>query len=130
MQTAHQIDVGIQRARTLLSTAHVKATRGSRIDVHLPRAASARQRRELTAFARYCIHRLERELGERQAWLVEIAPTSGKYETRIEVHDMCGALEANGVGCDGALATWEAICRLEESLRETTCRSTKRVRSG
>lgn len=115
-------------AHALLNTTDVKATTRSRIDVHLPRAASARQRRELTAFARYCILRLERELGERQAWLVEIAPTSGKYATRIEVQDMCGALEANGVGFDGALATWEAICQLEQSLREATCRTPKRGR--
>jgi PAS domain S-box-containing protein len=54
--------------------------------------------------------------------LVEIEPTSGKYATRIEVHDMCGALEASGVGFDGALATWEAICRLEQSLREQVFR--------
>ena len=104
----------------------MKVTTGSRIDVQLPRAASARQRRELTAFARYCIHRLERELGERQAWLVEIEPTSGKYATRIEVHDICGAIEANGIGFDGALSTWEAICRLEQSLREKIFRISAR----
>jgi hypothetical protein len=107
----------------------VKATRGTRIAVQLPAAASARQRRELTAFARYCILRLERELGQRKAWLVEIAPSSGKYATRIEVHDLCGALEANGVGFDGALATWEAICRLEQLLRESCNRSANAVRS-
>jgi hypothetical protein len=106
----------------------VKVTRTSRIDVQLPRAASARQRRELTAFARYCIHRLERELGERQAWLVEIAPIDGKYATRIEVHDISGALEANGSGLDGALATWEAICEIEQSLRESCCKTTKPLR--
>ena len=80
------------------------------------------------AFARYCIRRVERELGEREAWLVEIAPSSGTYATRIEVHDMCGALEANGSGIDGALATWEAICRIEESLRECYRRPTKPAR--
>jgi len=98
----------------------VKVTTASRIDVQLPRATSARQRRELTAFARYCILRLERELGQHQAWVVEIAPTSGKYATRIAVHDLGVALEASGVGLDGALSTWEAICRLEQSLRESS----------
>jgi hypothetical protein len=112
----------------LLRLFRVKPTRASRIDVQLPPAASARQRRELTAFARYCILRLERDLGERQAWLVEIATSSGKYATRIEVHDLCGALEANGVGLDAALATWEAICRLEQSLRECSPRTANAVR--
>jgi hypothetical protein len=106
----------------------VKTTTRSRIDVHLPRAASARQRRELTAFARYCILRLERELGERKAWVVEIAPSSGKYATRIAVHDLEGEIEANGEGLDGALSTWEAICRLEQSLRECSSRVAKPVR--
>ena len=109
----------------MLSWIHM---RGSRIDVQLPRATSARQRRELTAFARYCILRLEHELGERQAWLVEIAPSSGQYATRIEVQDICGALEANGSGIDGALATWEAICEIEQSLRESRSNPTKPVR--
>lgn len=99
--------------------------------MQLPRAASNRQRRELTAFARYCIHRLERELGQRHAWIVEIAPTSGQYATRIAVIDLFGAVEANGVGLDGALSIWEAICRLEESLRESAItRAAKTVRSA
>jgi hypothetical protein len=104
----------------LLSTLRVRATTASRIEVQLPRAASARQRRELTAFARYCILRLERELGGPKAWRVEIVPSSGKYATRIAVHELggtSGTVEANGVGFDAALSTWEAICRLEESLR-------------
>jgi hypothetical protein len=32
---------------------------------------TTRTQRELGAFARYCILRLERELGERDAWMVE-----------------------------------------------------------
>ena len=119
----------IARARRLLRAVGVKPTRSTRIDVQLPEAASPRQRRELTAFARYCILRLERELGERDAWRVEIAPSSGKYATRIEVHDLCGALEANGFGPDAALATWEAICQLEQSLRESRRPATSTVRS-
>jgi hypothetical protein len=109
----------------------VKASTTTRIDVQLPRAASHRQRRELTAFARYCIHRLERELGQRDAWIVEIAPSSGHYATRIAVIDLFGAIEASGVGLDGPLSIWEAICRLEESLRESTVtRAAKTVRSA
>jgi len=86
-----------------------------RIAVRLSHHASPRQRRELGAFARYCIQRVERELGERESWVVEIAPVSASsYESRVRV----GSLEASGTGPDGALATWDAICRLEEALRE------------
>jgi hypothetical protein len=113
----------------LLEGHGVKPRTTTRIDVQLPRAASHRQRRELTAFARYCIHRLERELGRRDAWIVEIAPSSGQYATRIAVIDLFGAIEASGVGLDGALSIWEAICRLEESLRESVVmRATKAIR--
>src|SRR5262245_15821864 len=90
--------------------------------------ASARQRRELTAFARYCILRVERELGRHHGWVVKIEPTPGNYVTRIAVHDAAGIVEATGVGLDGALATWEAICRIEESLRELAGTRAKPVR--
>jgi hypothetical protein len=113
----------------LLERHGVKPSTTTRIDVQLPRAASNRQRRELTAFARYCIHRLERELGQRDAWIVEIEPRSGQYATRIAVIDLFGAIEASGVGLDGALSIWEAICRLEESLRESVVtRAAKAIR--
>lgn len=108
----------------------MKASTTSRIDVQLPQAASTRQRRELTAFARYCIHRLERELGQRDAWIVEIAPFAGKYTTRIAVIDLFGAIEASGAGLDGALSIWEAMCHLEQSLRESPTTRAARVARG
>lgn len=89
-----------------------------RIDVHLPEYASARQHRELGAFARSCILGMERELGERPAWIVDIALSLGGYSSRIAVDDRGTVLEENGSGRDGALATWDAMCRIEQRLRE------------
>jgi hypothetical protein len=91
---------------------------GNHIAVELPASASNRQHRELGAFARYCIHRVERELGVHE-WRVHIAHAFGGYASRIEVRDH-GALvaEQGGTGHDGALAIWEAMCLLEQRLRE------------
>ena len=89
-----------------------------RIAILLPPFASAKQHRELGAFARYCILRVERELGQREAWTVNIAPERGSYTSRIAVRDRGAVLEEQGTGYDGALATWEAICKLEQRMRE------------
>jgi hypothetical protein len=89
-----------------------------RIDVRLPEYVSAKQHRELGAFARYCILRVERELGERESWTVDIALSLSGYSSRIAVDDGGLLLEENGTGRDGALATWDAMCRIEQRLRE------------
>lgn len=89
-----------------------------RIAVQLFPSASARMERELGAFARYCIHRLERGVGQRDGWLVQVTPSSGGFASRIVLTDRGAAIEADGAGHDGPLAIWEAVCRLEQRLRE------------
>lgn len=89
-----------------------------RIAVVLPESTSAKHQRELGGFARYCILRVERELGERDSWIVNIAPSLGGYASHIAVQSHGEMLEELGKGQDGALATWDAICRVEQRLRE------------
>jgi hypothetical protein len=96
----------------------VMARGRDRIDVRLPVHASTRQHRELGGFARYCILRVERELGEREAWIVDIAPALGGYTSRVAMCDRGAMLEEQGTGHDGPLAIWEAMCRLEQRMRE------------
>src|SRR5262245_17104290 len=91
----------------------------ARVDVQLHDGAGARQYRELGAFARYCISRIERDLGEISHWSVCIVPSSGGFASRVVIEDAGTVLEAAGVGLDGALAAWEALCKLEQLLRET-----------
>ncbi len=90
----------------------------SRITVTLHTAASPKQHRELGAFARYCILRVERELGERIEWIVDIKPALGGFVSHIAVRDHGEVVEEQGNGPDGTLATWDAMCRLEQRLRE------------
>jgi hypothetical protein len=89
-----------------------------RIAVQLPEHASPKQCHELGAFARYCILRVERELGEWESWVVHVVPSPDGYASHIALHDRGELLEEQGSGQDGALATWDAMCRIEQRMRE------------
>jgi hypothetical protein len=91
----------------------------ARVEVQLHDGAGARQVRELGAFVRYCVSRIERELGEIAHWSVTIVPAGGRFSSRVAIDDGDTRLEAVGTGIDGALAAWDALCRLEQRLRET-----------
>ena len=93
--------------------------RRSRIKVELPEWSSPRQQRELTAFARYCVARLEREHGELDRWVVTtIADPDGGFATTVVAEQGTATVEARGAGQDGTLAIWDALCNLEQALRE------------
>lgn len=94
------------------------ASKHTRIDVRMPSNTSAKQERELGAFARYCIQRIEKELGERQEWLVDIVLGGRGYSALVEVQHLGVVFETRGVGNDGALAVWDAMCRIEQELRD------------
>jgi len=89
-----------------------------RIDVRVPEYVGAKLHRELGAFARYCIVRVERELGEREAWSVTISPALDGYQSHIAVCDRDTTIEDRGSSYDGTLAVWDAMCRVEQRLRE------------
>ncbi len=90
---------------------------GERIAVRLPALASERLHRELGAFARYCIARIERELGRRGAWAVSVMPAPGGFASEISVREARSSFTERGQGLDGTLAIWDAMCRLEQRLR-------------
>ncbi|HTJ43649.1 MAG TPA: hypothetical protein VL463_16200 [Kofleriaceae bacterium] len=93
--------------------------RRSRIQVELPVWASARQQRELTAFARYCVARLEREVGELDRWTVAATvDPSGGFASTVTAHQGAMTVDASGAGQDGTLAIWDALCNVEQALRE------------
>ena len=96
----------------------------ARVELQLHRGAGARQYRELGAFVRYCVSRIERELGQIEHWSVTIAPASGEFTSVVAVKDGNDAIESTGAGMDGPLAAWEALCRLEQLLREARAHRT------
>lgn len=98
--------------------------RRTRVELLLHSGAGVRQYRELGAFVRYCVSRIERELGEIEHWSVTIAPAGGGFTSVVAVQDGSDAIESTGTGLDGPLAAWEALCRLEQRLREArACRA-------
>lgn len=74
-------------------------------------------RRELEAFARYCTARLDDELGA-SAWqvIVKVRPTGFTAVVRATRDGTTLALAAHGG--DPVTAVWNALCRLEQPLRE------------
>jgi hypothetical protein len=96
----------------------------ARVELQLHRGAGVRQYRELGAFVRYCVSRIERDLGEIEHWSVTISPAGGEFSSVVAVKDGEDAIESTGTGMDGPLAAWEALCRLEQRLREArACRT-------
>ena len=78
----------------------------------------SRRHRELSAFARYCIARIERELGDVGHWFVRVAPGIGGFTSTIAVERGSCRTEVVATGFDGPLAIWDAMCRIEQGLRE------------
>jgi hypothetical protein len=90
----------------------------ARIDLQMQPSASEQQQRELAAFVRFCVIRIERRLGASERWTVKVDPASVGYQSSVAMHDGTLALESTGVGLDGTLAVWDALCRLERALRD------------
>ena len=81
----------------------------NRIELVLHDHVSAREYRELGALVRYCVDRIERELDDPACWDVKIVPTGD-------------AVQSASSGLDGALAAWDALCSLEQTLRDARAR--------
>ena len=89
------------------------------VDLDLVHAGhDPRTHRELGAFVFYCVARIERDLGPVAHWTVKVAPTTGGFATSIQVDDHGASLQVQANGFDGPLAVWDAMCRIEQRLRE------------
>lgn len=88
-----------------------------RIAVEVPPVGS-RRRQDRAGFARYCINRVEGEHGEHARWDVTIGISQSGFRTQIVLEQIGVTLETPGVGQDAELAVWDAMCRLEQMLRE------------
>jgi hypothetical protein len=91
---------------------------GGRVELRLHESASTRQYRELGAFVRYCVHRIERDLEPAQRWAVKIVPTAGAFCCEVIVRHRASVVQSKGVGLDGPLAAWDALCRIEQLMRD------------
>jgi hypothetical protein len=84
----------------------------------LDRRAPERIHRELGAFARYCVARIERELGAAEGWTITVDIASRGFTSKVIVHHRGHDLDAVAHGFDGPLAIWDAMCQIEQRLRE------------
>ncbi len=78
----------------------------------------SRRHRELAAFVHYCVARIERELGDVGRWTVRVTPTVGGFTSTVAV-EAGSRTEVIANGFDGPLSIWDAMCRVEQALRET-----------
>jgi len=87
----------------------------------LDRRANSRTQCELGAFARYCVARIERELGEAESWTITVDVAKRTFKSTVLVHHRGCDLDAVAHGFDGPLAIWDAMCQIEQRLRENRC---------
>ena len=91
---------------------------------------------------RYCVVHIERELGDPECWLVKLPPKGSGFHGAVSVEDGLFAFQSassgltesgltdgaeSGLttsGLDDALAAWDALCSLEQALREARARRT------
>jgi hypothetical protein len=90
-----------------------------RVEIRMMPAAGIRERREVGAFVRYCVRRIERDLGTIERWTVTVVPTrTGEFSSHASARIGGFTIEASGDGRDHTLAVWDALVRLEQVLRE------------
>ena len=69
------------------------------------------------AAAPYRMVRIESTRGEPERWVVKVVPPDGGADRTTSVRDRGFELASTG-GLDSALAAWDALCSLEQVLRE------------
>jgi ribosome-associated translation inhibitor RaiA len=88
------------------------------IELRLHEAATVHQYRELGAFVRECIDRLERTFGQARWWTIKIDLHRVCYSCELTAELDHSLVQASGTGFDGAIAGWEAFRKIEGSLRK------------
>jgi hypothetical protein len=89
------------------------------VEVAVERAAvNDRRQRELNAFTRYCVLRIERELDDVDGWRVSVMGSGKRTSAIVRARRRGAVIEACGSAGDLIDAIWIAMCRLEQRLRE------------
>lgn len=88
-----------------------------RIAVELSPDVGARRRAARAGTARACVHRIEGGRGTCPRWDVRVDVTQSGYRTEVVLDQVGLTLGTRDTGHAGALAVWDAMCRLEQLLR-------------
>lgn len=91
-----------------------------RAELSLAPAVSGGQKQDdLVAFAGYCAARISRDLSGIDAWdLYLVGGLDGQANAVVRVHVRGNVVEARGSASDPAHAIWNAMCQVEQPLRE------------
>jgi hypothetical protein len=91
-----------------------------RAELRLPPPVSGGQKQDdLVAFAGYCAARISRDLTGIEAWdLFLVGGIDGQADAVVRVHVRGEVVEARASECDPAHAIWNAMCRIEQPLRD------------
>jgi hypothetical protein len=94
-------------------------TRITRIVVPNPESDLRTRHRGPDVFDQYSVLRIEREHGEQELWSVTVSRQSNVgVANLIAIHPSGVVLVETGTGDDDATATWDAMCRIEQRIRE------------
>lgn len=91
-----------------------------RAELRLPPPVSGGQKQDdLVAFAGYCAARIARDLSGIEGWdLYLVGGIDGHADAVVRVHVRGTIVEARASECDPAHAIWNAMCRVEQPLRD------------
>lgn len=91
-----------------------------RAELSLTPAVSGGQKQDdLVAFAGYCAARIARDLSGIDSWdLYLVGGIDGHADAVVRVHVRGIVVEARASECDPAHAIWNAMCRVEQPLRD------------
>lgn len=80
-----------------------------------------RERTNLIVLARYCVLRIMRDLAGIDGWAVRLKPHADRVTADVRARVGSQVVEASGSDVHPAAAIWNAMCRIEQPLREAAC---------
>lgn len=84
-----------------------------------PPVSGGQRQDDLVAFAGYCAARISRDLSGIESWdLYVVGGIDGRADAIVRVHVRGAIVEARASECDPAHAIWNAMCRIEQPLRD------------
>jgi hypothetical protein len=75
-------------------------------------------RDELTSFAGFCAGRIARDLRGIESWDLYVVGGLEQADVVIRVRVGCETVEARATAIDAANAIWNAMCRIEQPIRD------------
>ena len=80
--------------------------------------AGSREYEELREFARFCIERIEQDVGRATWWTMKTALAGVCFSCEVVVEHGGRILRVEGNGFDAAVAGRDAFCKIETMLRD------------